>query len=293
MQVLVPIDSSGYSVNSLAFVASRTTLLGIRPNIELFTVNSGLSKRKRVEDETTFSPHEKRIFEQAREFFKDDYDSIKKVVSGGSPAEAIVAEANRINAEFIIMGARGQGVLKSSLFGSVTQKVLTLTTRPVLILRNRKILPHSVMNVGVCVDGSSFGETIAKTVVAHIKQFGEFVKFDVISAVEIPDLPQHSRITPEKLSALAKEAYDKNLKKVRPVFDAAGITFNEGILSAGNNPGEAIAQYAHDHKLDLLVMGTHGYSRLKSIFMGSTALRVSSEGDIPIVIIQAEEYPND
>ena len=38
MKILVPIDGSSYSENSLSFVASRTSLLGQTPEIELLVV---------------------------------------------------------------------------------------------------------------------------------------------------------------------------------------------------------------------------------------------------------------
>ena len=45
MKILVPIDGSTYSDNSLAFVASRTSLLGQNPQIELLVVLDPLPAR--------------------------------------------------------------------------------------------------------------------------------------------------------------------------------------------------------------------------------------------------------
>ena len=51
------------------------------------------------------------------------------------------------------------------------------------------------------------------------------------------------------------------------------------------NAGDEIAAYAKK-KLDLLVMGSHGYGRFKSAILGSTAMRIASQGDVPILIIR-------
>ena len=45
MKILVPIDGSSYSENSLAFVASRATLLGTATEIELLVVLDPLPAR--------------------------------------------------------------------------------------------------------------------------------------------------------------------------------------------------------------------------------------------------------
>ena len=45
MKILVPIDGSSYSENSLSFVASRTSLLGHTPEIELLVVLDPLPAR--------------------------------------------------------------------------------------------------------------------------------------------------------------------------------------------------------------------------------------------------------
>ena len=45
MKILVPIDGSSYSDNSLEFVASRATLLGKNPEIELLVVLAPLPTR--------------------------------------------------------------------------------------------------------------------------------------------------------------------------------------------------------------------------------------------------------
>ena len=53
----------------------------------------------------------------------------------GSPAEAIVAQAERSDAALIIIGSHGQGALADVLLGSVSQAVLRRASVPVCIVR--------------------------------------------------------------------------------------------------------------------------------------------------------------
>ncbi|MEF9996794.1 MAG: universal stress protein, partial [Burkholderiaceae bacterium] len=52
------------------------------------------------------------------------------------------------------------------------------------------------------------------------------------------------------------------------------------------NAGDEIAAYAKKKKLDVLVLGSHGYGAFKAAVMGSTANRVAAQGDVPLLLIR-------
>jgi nucleotide-binding universal stress UspA family protein len=53
----------------------------------------------------------------------------------GDPADEIVAFADVIDANLIVVGSRGHGALASALLGSVSRGILSETRRPVLVVR--------------------------------------------------------------------------------------------------------------------------------------------------------------
>jgi nucleotide-binding universal stress UspA family protein len=53
----------------------------------------------------------------------------------GDPAKEIVAYADSIDADLIVVGSHGYGAISGALIGSVSRGVLHRTTRPVLIVR--------------------------------------------------------------------------------------------------------------------------------------------------------------
>jgi nucleotide-binding universal stress UspA family protein len=64
---------------------------------------------------------------------------IKTELLLGNPADEIVAFADTIEADLIVVGSRGQGAIASVLLGSVSRAVLHESRRPVLVVRNAQI----------------------------------------------------------------------------------------------------------------------------------------------------------
>jgi nucleotide-binding universal stress UspA family protein len=56
----------------------------------------------------------------------------------GDPADEVVAFADSIDADLIVVGSRGHGALASAVLGSVSRGVLHEARRPVLVVRGVK-----------------------------------------------------------------------------------------------------------------------------------------------------------
>ena len=67
--------------------------------------------------------------------YPDELTRVASVaVHRGDPVAGILAEADRLSADMIVMGTHGKGPLRYAFLGSVAEKVLRKTHRPVLIV---------------------------------------------------------------------------------------------------------------------------------------------------------------
>lgn len=57
------------------------------------------------------------------------------IVEIGHPVDRIIRQAKKNNCDMIVMGSRGQGVLKGAMLGSTSRRVLRRSEIPVLVIR--------------------------------------------------------------------------------------------------------------------------------------------------------------
>ncbi|HEX2346036.1 MAG TPA: universal stress protein [Gaiellaceae bacterium] len=73
---------------------------------------------------------------------REDVPAISKLLRGDAVTE-IIAYADLIGADLIVVGSRGHGTVASALLGSVSRSVPTHSERPVLIVRAASV-PEAV-----------------------------------------------------------------------------------------------------------------------------------------------------
>ncbi len=80
-----------------------------------------------------------------------------------------------------------------------------------------------------------------------------------------------------------EENVQKALREIGSKLGECNTHFLEG------RPGPAVVEFAEEHRVDLIVMGTHGYKGFQRIMMGSVAeyvLRHSTQG---VLTVKSEE----
>ena len=86
-----------------------------------------------------FDEHDRGLLNEAAEFAAEKRVDVKTKLLQGNPADEIVAFADTIDADLIVVGSRGHGAIASALLGSVSRGVLHLSRRPVLVVRGTHV----------------------------------------------------------------------------------------------------------------------------------------------------------
>jgi nucleotide-binding universal stress UspA family protein len=297
MKILVPVDGSKFSRAAIEFVASRATLIGVSPDVQLLNVQLQVPVRaaRLIGKEAVtryYQDESKKALKGGLKALKRAGLSASSGYAVGHPADEIARRAESGNVDLIVMGSHGHGALATLLFGSVAVGVLGRTRKPLLLLRGHGPPPEDSLNVAVAVDGSGFGIAAVKYVLKHLPLFGARPRFTLLHVVadfggsSMPDLagialPAYSV---EEIKSMQQQSFDKAVKPARRLFDDAGVGVDAVCLAGA--AGDEIADFARRTQLDLLVMGSHGYGAVKAAVLGSVAQRVAAHCSTPLLLIR-------
>lgn len=297
MRILVPVDGSTNSLNAVSFISTRKTLLGSNPEIELLNVQLPLPARacRLVGQEAIqryYEDEAEKVFEPARKILEKVGFKASESFVVGEAAPSIANAAEKTGADLIVMGSRGQSALKGLFFGSVSNGVLAQSKCPMLIIRGSVQPAGDALKVGIAVDGSKYGRAAIRYALRHISLFGTGANFYLLNVVSdyagavMPDMAGMAlpALSEEEVLELQREEFNEAVDPLRPLLAKAAVKTKEVCLVG--NPGDEIAAFAKKRKLDLIVMGSHGYGRFKSAIMGSTATRIAASGDVPLLVIR-------
>jgi nucleotide-binding universal stress UspA family protein len=110
----------------------------------------------------------------------------------------------------------------------------------------------------------------------------------LLHVVEFPVL-HDSVLTPmlsfeEQLLDELKEKGESEFKKITRKYTAEGVRITTEVMF-GPIQG-IILDYVKDHAIDLIVMGSHGASGLKELFVGSNAEKIVRSAPVPVLVLK-------
>lgn len=96
-------------------------------------------------------------------------------------------------------------------------------------------------------------------------------------------LPDHVCPIPKIRKLMEQEASD-HMSKVLTADEQK--KFRAELISVWGNPYLKVIEYAKDHDIDLIVMGTHGRGMIGHLLLGNVAERVVRHASCPVLIIR-------
>ena len=91
-------------------------------------------------------------------------------------------------------------------------------------------------------------------------------------------------------NAFKKAIIDKSreyLSRVKSRLSSEGIKVKTETIES-NEPSQTISDYAQKNGVDLIVIATHGYTGMKKMMLGSIALKVLHESNVPVLLVRPE-----
>jgi nucleotide-binding universal stress UspA family protein len=272
MKILLPVDFSDLNIKSMDTALRMISIFGGK--ITPFHAHLPVSEL----DEPyafglggaayhNFGELEILLAERLSEFVSEHIPSDKlndPIISVGNPAQAIVDASDGF--DYIVMTTHGRTGFTRFLLGSVAEKVLRLSSVPVLVVEEESEIDN-FENILITTDFSDnataafpfaikFAEkTGGKIDLLHILSFDQFD--DDESDLSIKKLRE------QRLDLVKSEFFHNVADRVTPI-----------VKVSANSAHEAILKHVKDNDYNLVIMSTIGRTGLNYLMMGSTTANV-------------------
>ncbi|UJP06164.1 MAG: universal stress protein [Nitrosomonas sp.] len=140
LKVLLPVDGSDNSRKAIESFVQRQSWYRERPELHLLNVQYPLDGNVSLFiNQTDIKQYHQdeglKCLQNTRDFLDQTGVAYQYHITVGDPAEMITRFAGERSYDLIVMGPRGKGGVSGLLLGSVTGKVMQLSTIPVLLIK--------------------------------------------------------------------------------------------------------------------------------------------------------------
>jgi nucleotide-binding universal stress UspA family protein len=213
-----------------------------------------------------------------REVFESAGFAVETHVARGTPHRRITGFADRLDADMVIVGSRGESALSNRLVGSTTRNVARTTRRPLLVERiappesdKAVVKEHLFEHVLVATD---FSENARRAFEYLPRLEGATQAVDLLYVKSGKSQTSVSDATAQLEDLAAEVESEMGIE--------AGINVREG------DPAEEIR--AEETRVDATttLLGTRGQSRLRRLLLGSVSESVVARGNNNVLLIPPE-----
>ena len=189
-----------------------------------------------------------------------------RVLHSVSPFAAIVAAADQIQPGLILMGRYGRTALLHLAMGSVTARVIGLSSFNVLVVPQEAAL--SFKRLLIASDGSPYSDAALTEAIAMASRASSEL-LGVVVAREEGEIPEAQETLHRMMTAANQE----------------GVSF-QGFSPQGLAADDGIIQVALENHVDLIITGSHGRTGFKKLLMGSVTERVIGQTPCPVLVVK-------
>ncbi len=217
---------------------------------------------------------------------------VESTILAGDPAQEIVDYADKENIDLIVMSTHGRTGITRWALGSVADRVLRATRKPLALIRAKNIrpntLPKNIINkILVTLDGSAQSEVV----IPYVEELASRIKAEVVLLHVLE--PSYYVFTvggfnwdaySEKQRKSMKAFYTDYLQGIAAKFRKMGITTKYQVIFG--IVAEVIIDFSDKVHADFVAMSTHGRSGVNRWVLGSVAERVLRAGNTSLLLVR-------
>ena len=224
--------------------------------------------------------------------------TVDTVTVHGDPADAIVAEADRLAADLIVMSTRGRGGIARLAFGSVTDKVVRSSHRSVAVIHSDDHVhdsatdeagrvAHRFNRIVLPLDGTD-ASAAALPVASELARRLSLPVL-AVSTINLVPLTSPSMVQDIGMAMNVEDVYEETRDSAEVWLSAASKQLTaDGVQNTTEflNGSAASAIESLTRPGDLIVMATHGRSGVDRLLSGSVSDQLIRSGAAPVLVVR-------
>lgn len=213
------------------------------------------------------------------------------MVSKGIPGVEILECARSENADLIVLGKSGLGLLDRLLVGSTTLRVLRESQVPVLAVKGTE--GEGDTKIGKILVPVEISDMVNSALIFAIELARIFKsKITVLYVFRLDVYTYEVPASTLILDDLIKFSSEELARRVEEVTKTASESKDDTMLEIDTrviqaiNPAIAISDYASSNEIDLIVINTHGRKGISRLILGSVTEKVIQESSCAVLALK-------
>lgn len=294
-KILVPLDGSVLAQTALPLAEKIAARLGSR--LILIYVSGSVNDGQGSEHQLYL----RRMAESAQagiqvciDSFKTKKINVDSVILEGEAASQIVEYARKEDVGLIVMSTHGHSGITRWALGSVADRILRATEKPLVLVRAKQVSPATIAScifekILVTLDGSRESEAV----IPYVEGLANGIEAAVVLLHMIEPSYRFRAAGgfkyegySERKKKSMKAFYDKYLDGIATNLAHKGIDASYGVKFG--EVAEGIINFADETAVDFIAMSTHGRSGIKRWALGSTADKVLQSGKTSLFLVKPQ-----
>jgi len=204
------------------------------------------------------------------------------MIVAGTPLESIAERADAIDADLLVLGARGESFLHHALLGSTASRLLRKSIRrPVLVVKQPPRGPYHRLLIPVDFSRSSEG---AICLGRRVAPEAEIV---LLHAFELPFEGKlaFAGVDENVIHEYIRVAREERRRRLHDLARLAGLDLMQySAIVRHGDPSQQIISEEQESDCDLIVMGKHGTHVTEELLLGSVTKHVLYESQCDVMV---------
>jgi nucleotide-binding universal stress UspA family protein len=209
--------------------------------------------------------------------------SVRCLLKEGDAADEILREMDESSVDLVVMGQNSREGVGGWILGSVTERVVRRSHRPVLVvppdLRSRSASHPQRILCGLELEKAS------AATLSYAARWASFfdAQLSLLHVVDSPEGDHWARTSfeiPEYWPMMVKDAKERMTR----LLESTGVRSSEQRVLRGK-PHRRVLEVVRTLPADLLVIGSHAGGIFDSQFLGTTVRRLLREAPCPVLVV--------